>query len=245
MPKTTSENNLQHLAIIMDGNSRWAKANGKVKLQGHKAGAEAARNILKPVAKAGIKYLTLYAFSSENWQRPQDEVSDLMNLLKYYLGNEVKTLHKNNICLKIIGDRSKLSKDIIKKIDAAEKLTENNTLLTLILALSYGGRQEVIEACKASFLQILESENTKIDKKILDKKFTQELINNNLYTAKFPEPDLLIRTGGDLRVSNFLLWQIAYTELYFTEVLWPDFNAEELENAIKSYSSRQRRFGAR
>jgi undecaprenyl diphosphate synthase len=241
---TSKENSIEHIAIIMDGNSRWAKKAGVTQIMGHKKGAEAARNILRPVADAGVKYLTLYTFSSENWNRPEDEVKNLMKLLKYYLGNELATLHENNIRLKIIGDRSRLKADIIKKIVQAEELTANNTSLTLILALSYGSRQEIFEAAKNMALSAINRHGVEKAVNAL-KKLEPVDFAEYLSTNGIPDPDLLIRTGGDHRISNFLLWQMAYTELYFTDTLWPDFDKTALQQAISSFSSRERRFGKR
>ena len=214
----------QHIAIIMDGNGRWAKAKGLPRTAGHKQGAETTRKILAEAAKQGVKYLTIYAFSFENWRRPEKEVSFLMDLLRLQLKTQIKDLHKNGIKVRIIGDRTRLSKDILEDIEVAEKLTENNSTLSVQVALSYGSRQEILNAVKASGGD--------------EKKFEE-----SLYTKDIPDPDLLIRTGGEHRVSNFLLWQIAYAELYFTPVLWPDFGEEQFLDAIASFVSRERRFG--
>jgi len=225
---------LQHLAIIMDGNGRWAKSRNLPRTAGHKRGAETARKIIELCGNSGIKHLTLYTFSAENWNRPQDEVNDLMGLLKFYLGREVKNLHKQGIKLNFIGDRSKLSKDIVTKIIEAEELTKKNENLLLNIALSYGSRQEILEVTK----QIASDyKNGKIE------EITEQIFENNLYTNISPDPDLLIRTGGEQRISNFLLWQMAYTELYFTDTLWPDFNEECLKQAIEEFDKRERRFG--
>ncbi len=220
---------VQHIAIIMDGNHRWAKKHSLPRGTGHKQGAEAAREIIKLCPEFGIKYLTLYAFSSENWNRPEDEVTEIMGILRFYLGRELKSLHKNGVRLKIIGDCSRLSKDISKDIKEAEELTRNNEVLFLNIALSYGSRQEIISAVR---------------KLIADNKPAESLAEY-LYTRGIPDPDLLIRTGGDQRLSNFLLWQSAYTELYFTPTLWPDFKREDLLQAIETFNKRERRYGKR
>ena len=227
---------LRHLAVIMDGNGRWAESRNLPRTAGHKKGGETAKEILIACAEEKIEYLTLYTFSSENWNRPAEEVSDLMGLLKYYLGKELDTLNKNNVRLKVIGDRNKLDKDIQKKIKDAEKLTSSNTGINLNLALSYGGRQEIIEATKEISRQLASGE-------IKESDLAPESFSKFLYTKNTPDPDLLIRTGGDQRISNFLLWQCAYTEFYFTETLWPDFNKQELLDAIGEFSGRERRFG--
>jgi len=217
---------MQHVAIIMDGNGRWAEAKHLPRLEGHRKGAEAARRAMEACGKHNIPYLTIYAFSSENWQRPEDEVRDLMGLLKHYLKNEVKQLNENNIRLRVIGDRTRFDKDMITQIEQAEAKTAGNTNLNLQIALSYGGRQEIEMAAQE-----------------MAKKGGQ--LADYLYTTGTPDPDLLIRTGGELRISNFLLWQMAYTELYFTETLWPDFDAAVFDQAIEEFTRRVRRFGRR
>lgn len=227
---------MQHLAIIMDGNGRWAKARHLPRTAGHKKGAETARAVIEYCAKHDIRHLTLYTFSAENWNRPEEEVSELMNLFRFYLGKELRTLHENNIRMRFIGDLTPLSKDIQQQIEQAEALTANNTALTLCLALSYGSRQEITNATRtiAEKVQAGTIDSTTI---------TPELFSSYLYTADIPDPDLLIRTGGEQRISNYLLWQCAYTELYFTEILWPDFGKEELEQALEDFAQRERRFG--
>ncbi len=214
----------QHIAIIMDGNGRWAKAKGLPRTAGHKAGADTTKEIITAAKKQGVKYLTLYAFSSENWLRPEKEVSFLMDLLRLQLKTQVKELHKNGVRLRIIGDREKLNKDIRDDIEKAEKLTAENDELCVQVGLSYGGRQEILHAVEKS-----KGDTTQFEK--------------YLYTREIPDPDLLIRTGGEKRISNFLLWQIAYTELYFTDKLWPEFDEADFETAIKDFSIRERRFG--
>ena len=217
---------MKHVAIIMDGNGRWAEAKHVPRLEGHRKGAEATRKATKACMQHKIPYLTIYAFSAENWQRPEDEVRDLMGLLRHYLKNEIKELNDNNIRLKVIGDRSRFDKDLVELIEGAEKKTAENTALNLQIALSYGGRQELEMAAR----------------KLAEKGGE---LGDYLYTVGIPDPDLLIRTGGELRISNFLLWQMAYTELYFTETLWPDFDAAVFDKAIEEFKRRVRRFGRR
>lgn len=213
-----------HIAIIMDGNGRWAKAKNLPRTKGHEEGAKTTKKIVIHAAKSGVKYLTLYTFSYENWNRPQKEVGFLMALLKYYLVEQLAELNNAGVKLKVIGEKSKLSDDIIKLIEKAEEKTNTNNKLTLQIALSYGSRQEILNAIKESGGN--------------PDKFEQ-----NLYTYGTPDPDLLIRTGGNHRISNFLLWQMAYTELYFTDIMWPDFTEVDFDKAIKNYAQRERRFG--
>jgi len=227
---------LTHLAIIMDGNGRWAKSRNLPRVSGHKKGSETVRDVLKSCVKNKISYLTVYAFSAENWERPKEEVNDLMNLLRFYIGKELKSLHENDIKIAIIGERSKLPKDIREQINKAEKLTENNKALSLQIAISYGSRQEISNAAKQIALDVREN-------KINIDNIDHNLFEKYLYTSKIPDPDLLIRTGGDQRISNYLLWQCAYTEFYFTETLWPDFDEECLNKAIEDFSTRERKFG--
>lgn len=215
----------------MDGNGRWAKKNKTTTASGHKKGAEAAKETTKACLELGIKHLTLYTFSSENWKRPEKEVKNLLNLLKYYLGDEAEKLAKNGVALRFIGDVSAFSKDIQKRCEQLESKTSKNNKLTVSIALNYGGRQEIIQAVNKAI---------RSGKEISEKRF-EEL----LYTTNTPDPDLLIRTGGDLRISNFLLWQSAYTEFYFTEILWPDFDKNELIKAVEDFNLRERRFGGR
>ncbi len=226
----------QHIAIIMDGNGRWAKKRNLPRVFGHKEGAKSVREITKNCAKIGVKYLTLYAFSTENWKRPENEIKFLMGLLKNYLDKEKKILIKNNIRLKVIGNKTKLPLEIIKKIKEIERITKNNTLLTLILALNYGARDEILNAVKNIAKDIKRN-------KIEGNKITENLFEKYLYTKDVPDPDLLIRTSGEMRISNFLLWQIAYTEIYVTKTLWPDFRKKELLKAIYDFNKRERRFG--
>lgn len=226
----------KHVAIIMDGNGRWAQQKGKLRTFGHKAGVEAVRAAVRFARKKGIASLTLFAFSSENWQRPKEEVSMLMQLFSLVLKSEVKTLNKNNIRLRVIGDKSALDTKLQEKIQKAEMLTETNTALTLNIAANYGGRWDIINAAKQLAQQVQNNELSPDD-------ITEQSFNERISTSDLPELDLLIRTGGDHRVSNFLLWQCAYAEFYFTETLWPDFNEDVFELAVSDFLSRQRRFG--
>ncbi len=227
-----------HVAIIMDGNGRWAKKRMLPKIAGHKRGADAVRRCVEDSIDLGIRYLTLYAFSSENWNRPEDEVSDLMSLLQRYLTREVDELHEKNIRLNFIGDRRKLSRDILELLEAAEEKTRDNTRLCLTLALSYGGRAEIIDAAKALADKVRTGE-------IRPEDISEAVFASHLHTGDIPDPDLIIRTSGEQRISNFLLWQIAYAEFVFLDVLWPDFNREMLESAVEEYCGRDRRYGAR
>ncbi|WP_233113654.1 polyprenyl diphosphate synthase [Aggregatibacter actinomycetemcomitans] len=235
--KELDPNNIpQHVAIIMDGNGRWAKQQGKMRIFGHKNGVAAVREAVSYARKIGVKYLTLYAFSSENWNRPEQEVSALMNLFMQALDFELKKLHKNNIRFKILGNVARFSEGLQEKIKNAEKLTENNTALTLNIAANYGGRWDIVQAAQqlAQKVQTQQLAVTEID---------EALLQQHLVTQDDPEVDLLIRTSGEQRISNFLLWQAAYAEFYFSDVLWPDFNEAEFHQAILSYQQRHRRFG--
>ena len=227
---------LQHIAIIMDGNGRWAKKHGLPIALGHKQGAEAARKVLIGCLKLKIPYLTLYTFSSENWHRDPREVEDLMSLLKFYLSNEINLLIEQKIRIKIIGDKTKLAPDIIDLINNCEEATKDNHRLYLQIALSYGSREEIVEAQKKLLSDIISA-------KLKVEDINESLFESYLYTSSIPDPDLLIRTSGEYRISNFLLWQLAYTELYFTKILWPDFNMTHLRLAIKNYKERERRYG--
>ena len=225
-----------HLAIIMDGNGRWAKQRGKLRVFGHENGVQSVRDAVETSGKLGIKYLTLYAFSTENWKRPKLEIDSLMSLLVASLRKEVKTLHKNNIRLNAIGCIDSLPTRVLKQLREVIEQTRNNSAMTLTLALSYGSREELTSAFKAIA--------TKVKNNIISPDNIDEtIINDHLYTHNLPDVDLLIRTSGEHRISNFLLWQIAYAELYFTETFWPDFREEHLLEAIKSYQNRERRFG--
>ena len=225
-----------HVAIIMDGNGRWAKSRGLPRIAGHKRGAEAVRRTVRAAAELGIGYLTLYGFSSENWKRPPTEVDDLMGLLRLYLASEIEELDRNGVRLRVIGQRDRLQPEIVQLICEAEGRTAGNAGLNLTVALSYGGRAEIAEAarCLAFAVKAGELQPEAID---------ETLFERHLLTAGIPDPDLLIRTGGDLRLSNFLLYQCAYTELWSTTVPWPQFDARAFNDALASYAQRQRRFG--
>lgn len=225
-----------HVAIILDGNGRWAKKRMLPRNMGHKAGAKTVEQILEDAHEIGIKYLTVYAFSTENWNRPQDEVTALMKLLRNYLENCIKRANKNNMRVRVIGERSRLDEDILDKIVELEEASKDNTGITFIIALNYGSRDEITRAVRK-----IAGESKK--GMISPEEITEELIAKYLDTEDIPDPDLLIRTSGEQRLSNFLLWQLAYTEFYFTDVLWPDFNKEELIKAVIKYNGRERRFG--
>lgn len=226
----------QHIAIIMDGNGRWAKQHAIGRISGHKKGARAVRNIVRACREIGIKFLTLFAFSVENWDRPAEEVHALMILLEEYLIREIDELQKQEIRLTTIGEIERLSPSVKEKLFAAMRRTEKNEKMVLNLALSYGSRDEIINAVK----RIVEDHH---DGNIDITSLQKEIFSRYLYTKDMPDPDLLIRTSGEYRISNFLLWQMAYTELYFTKVLWPDFTKDNLLRAISSYQKRERRFG--
>jgi len=227
---------LNHIAIIMDGNGRWAKQKGLLRAFGHENGTKSVRTVVETSAKLGIENLTLFAFSTENWNRPKMEVELLMSLLINSLKNELKTLQENNIRLNSIGNLDLLPKSAQKKLQEVIETTKNNSRMVLTLALSYGSREELINAVK--------NISNKVKNNIISiDKIDESIINQHLYTRDLPEVDLLIRTSGEHRISNFLLWQIAYSELYFTDVLWPDFKEDDLYQAIISYQKRERRFG--
>ena len=230
------ENLPKHIAVIMDGNGRWAKEKGKNRIFGHKNGVKSVREVSEACAELGVSFLTLYAFSSENWNRPKLEVAALMELLVRTRGNETKTLMKNNIRLVTIGSIETLPSRAQEQLNKVKLATKDNTRLTLTLALSYGGRTEIVDACKKIATQVKKGEISAED-------ITELTINNHLYEPNIPDPELMIRTSGEYRLSNFLLWQAAYTELYFTDELWPDFSKESLYKAIHSFQSRERRFG--
>ena len=227
----------RHIAIVMDGNGRWALRRGLPTIAGHKAGAETLKTICKEADQLGVRYLTVYTFSTENWSRPISWVQELMDLLKYYLKFELKDLIKNNVCLHVIGDTKNISSDVRELLDTAIEKTKKNTGINLIIALSYGGRDEIVHATKTIAQKIQ-------DKVITLDEINESLVAENLYTSEFPDPDLFIRPGEELRISNFLLWQIAYAELYFTKKLWPDFDVDDLKEAINDYRNRERRYGA-
>ena len=230
------ENLPKHLAIIMDGNGRWAKQKGLLRTLGHESGTKSVKVTVETCAKLGIENLTLYAFSTENWNRPKLEVDTLMKLLVGSLRKELKTLQENNIRLNSIGNLSKMPKSILKELNEVIEKTKNNTRMTLTLALSYGSREELLNVVKKISDKV---KNNIISIDAID----DSIINEHLYTQNLPDVDLLIRTSGEHRISNFLLWQIAYAELYFTNVLWPDFKDQDLYEAIISYQKRERRFG--
>ena len=232
MEQIEKENLPKHIAITMDGNGRWAKDKGKLRIFGHQHGVKAVRETVEAAAEIGIKFLTLYAFSTENWKRSEREVTALMTLLISTISKETKTLMKNDICLNAIGSLSQLPKKCKQELEQAIEKTKNNKRMTLILALSYSGRWEIVNAVN----KILKEKN-------LRKELTEETFQQYLNTKGVPDPELLIRTSGEHRISNFLLWQIAYSELYFTDTLWPDFRKDDLLKAIIDYQKRERRFG--
>ncbi len=236
MTKNTEPKAL-HVAIIMDGNGRWAKARGKPRTAGHKAGIDAVRRCLEAAGEQGLGYLTLYSFSSENWSRPEAEVGELMKLLRFYLRSELASLHKEKIRIRVIGDRKKLPSDIVEQIARAEELTKENDKLVLTLALNYGGRQEITAAARA-LAAAVERGLLKAD------AIDEHVFQSFLFTGGIPDPDLVIRTSGEKRISNFLLWQSAYAEYVFLDVLWPDFTARHLADALEEFSRRDRRYGA-
>lgn len=225
-----------HVAIILDGNGRWAKKKGMPRNYGHVQGAKTVEVICEEAYRMGIQYLTVYAFSTENWNRPKDEVDALMGLLRSYMKTCLKTAAKNNMCVKVIGEKSRLDEDIRNRIAELEEATRNNTGLHFQIAINYGGRDEIVRAvCK---IAVKTAEGG-----LCADQITEEIINDMLDTRGIPDPDLLIRTCNEQRISNFLLWQLAYTELYFTPVAWPDFTKEELEKAVEAYNKRDRRYG--
>jgi undecaprenyl diphosphate synthase len=234
--KIDIDNLPMHIAIIMDGNGRWAKQKGKLRIFGHENGVRSVRETVEAAAELGVKHLTLYAFSTENWNRPKIEVKALMRLLVGALNNETKTLNKNNIRLSAIGDLKSLEAPVYKQLMTTIKETADNTRMTLTLALSYSSRWEIVNTTKKIAEMVKENE-------IQISDITQDFFHSNLETSDFPDPELLIRTSGEYRISNFLLWQIAYAELYFTSKLWPDFRKEDLYMAIIDYQNRERRFG--
>ena len=225
-----------HIAIILDGNGRWAKAHNMPRTYGHKKGSDNVETILRAASDRGVKYVTVYAFSTENWSRPQDEVSALMKLLKNYMDTAVKRANDNNMRCRVIGDKSGLPKDIQESIAALEEASAGNTGLNFQIALNYGGRDEITRAVRALAGKVK-------DGMLEPGDITQEMISSQLDTADLPDPDLMIRTSGELRLSNFLLWQLAYAEFYITDVHWPDFTPEELDKAIDAYNKRDRRYG--
>jgi undecaprenyl diphosphate synthase len=227
----------QHIAVIMDGNGRWAKKRLRNRLYGHKHGAEAVRRTIEACHELGVKYLTLYTFSTENWNRPQSEISGLFKLIINTLIKEFDELIKNNVKLKLIGSRKNLDASFITQIEKACARSEKNTGLTVLIAINYGSRREILDAVELIV-------QDKLMGKLEDKEITEEIFSSYLYTSGIPDPELLIRTSGEMRLSNYLLWQNAYTELWFTDELWPDFNKEMLMQAVIDFQNRDRRFGA-
>ncbi len=223
----------QHVAVIMDGNGRWAKKRSLPRVEGHRAGAESVREIVETCARLGIKYITLYAFSKENWKRPRREVATLWRLLEEYLKKQDKVLLENRFRLKVIGQRDGIPVSVHKELDRVEELTKDNERMTIVLALNYGGRTEIADGIK----KILKERDFDVE------SFNEEKFSRYLYTAEIPDPDLLIRTSGEQRVSNFLLWQIAYSEIWITQEYWPDFRKKHLLQAVVDYQKRERRFG--
>lgn len=225
-----------HVAIILDGNGRWAKSKGMPRNYGHVQGAKTVEVICEEAYRMGIQYLTVYAFSTENWNRPKEEVDALMTLLRNYMKTCLKTATKNNMCVRVIGEKSRLDQDIRDRIEQLEEATKENTGLHFQIAINYGGRDEIVRAVRQLSWQVQRGELT-------PEQITEESISDALDTKGIPEPDLLIRTCNELRISNFLLWQLAYTEFYFTPVAWPDFSKEELMKAVEAYNKRDRRYG--
>lgn len=226
----------RHIAIIMDGNGRWARNRFMPRVAGHRQGVETVRGVIKACIERNVSYLTVFAFSSENWRRPSDEISFLIQLFANALEQEVTKLHENGICFKVIGDLSKFDSGIVQAIQRGEQLTAQNTRLVFTVAANYGGRWDIMQAFRKMMIQ-----SDELSLKSLN--FEEENLSQYLALSYAPEPDLFIRTGGECRISNFLLWQLAYTELYFTDTLWPDFDENELDRAIQSYQKRERRFG--
>ncbi len=233
---TGSEKSLHHVAIIMDGNGRWAERRGLSRLRGHRAGLEAVREVMRHSNEIGLRYLTLYAFSEENWNRPRLEVDGLMALLERFIDEELDEIHSNNIRIQFLGRRDRLRASVLKRVDKATTRTAGNSGLVVNFALSYGGRAEIVDAARRVAEEALAG---RIDPAQLDEK----LFRAHLYLPELPDPDLLIRTGGDCRISNFLLWQIAYAEIYTTDVMWPDFTRAEFDRGIEDFLGRDRRFG--
>ncbi|MEM9279795.1 MAG: isoprenyl transferase [Pseudomonadota bacterium] len=226
----------KHVAIIMDGNGRWAQHRGLPRTAGHRKGVEAVRRTVRAASDLGIEYLTLYSFSSENWNRPQAEISELFSLLRYFIRRDLAELHENNVCIKVIGERNGIPEDLLALLDEAQTLTKNNDAQKLVIAFNYGSRAEIIEAAR------------KLAEKVAKGLFApseidEQLFANSLDTSGIPDPDLLIRTSGEIRLSNFLLWQLAYTEFVFLDCLWPDFDKSDLQEAIEEFNGRTRKFG--
>ncbi len=226
----------QHVAIIMDGNGRWAKKQGLLRVQGHEVGVQRVEEIIQAAKEKGIRYLTLYAFSKENWRRPKEEVEFLMGLLSSYLDKKIEAMIKNNCVFNVIGETGDLAPTLQKKLMQAMEASKNNTGLVVTFALSYSSRREILRACQKIAGQVAEGA-------IKPSEITEEMLSKNLYTSGMPDPELLIRTSGEMRISNFLLWQISYAELYITQKYWPEFTRDELEKALEDYKGRERRFG--
>ena len=225
-----------HIAIIMDGNRRWARQRGKTSIEGHKAGTTALRATMEALKEYGIRYLTIYAFSAENWNRSEEEVSGLMNIFRFLLKRELAELHKNGVCIHVLGDTSRLPSDLQELLSYALKLTSSNTKFHLAIALSYGARQDILNSTKQIAAKVVSGDMTIDD-------ITECTFSNHLSTKGLPSPDLLIRTSGEKRISNFLLWELSYTEFIFMDVLWPDFTKQHLDQALEEYTARERRFG--
>lgn len=232
----TDNHNVEHIAIIMDGNGRWAKRQGLPRSMGHKKGAEIVKEIAKAANEKGVKFLTLYAFSTENWGRPKDEVDTLMSLLRQYLKTDLSELKKNNIRIRFIGERNMLDADIVQNMHRLERETQDNTGMCLCLAISYGARKEILQAAQKLAALVKNGDLSESDVDIQN-------FSAMLYTHEMPDPDIVIRTSGEQRISNFLLWQAAYAEFFFTKTLWPDFSAQELDDIIEQFKSRERRYG--
>lgn len=226
----------EHVAIILDGNGRWAKKRGLPRSLGHKEGCVTLEKTVEDSARLGIKYLTVYGFSTENWKRSSDEVGALMQLFRYYMVRLLKVAKANNVRVSMIGDQQRFDRDIVEGINKLEQETKDNTGLTLVIAVNYGGRDEIVRATRNIMKDVKEG-------KVLPEEMDETMFQSYLDTAKIPDPDLLIRTSGELRLSNYLLWQLAYTELYVTDCYWPDFNMDEMKKAIAAYNKRERRFG--
>ncbi len=228
----------RHVAVILDGNGRWAKAHGVPRAMGHKAGCEALEKMVEAAARMGLEYFTVYGFSTENWKRSEEEVGALMNLFRYYMTRIIRIANENNVRVRMIGEKSRFAPDIIEGIDRMVESTKDNTGLNFVVAINYGGRDEIVRAARklVEDYRVSGEDAGHID---------ESVFASYLDTAGMPDPDLMIRTSGELRLSNYLLWQLAYAELYVTDCLWPDFNQEELEKAIAAYNKRERRFGGR
>ena len=231
-PSSQNRNVPVHVAIIMDGNGRWAKQRGLPRLEGHRVGVDRIQRVLETLGTQGVKYVTLYAFSTENWNRPQEEVAGLLDILQDALQQQARALHENNVRIFHIGKLDRLSPGLQEAVNQVQELTSNNTGINLNVAFDYGGRDEILEAVRRILRDGIPAE-----------RLDQEMFGQYLYTAHCPDPDLIIRTGGEQRISNFLLWQSAYSEYYYTPTLWPDLDSAELEQVLESFSSRQRRFG--